>query len=111
MIGDHGPDAGGFDRETEADLLAARLRQAEQEVAAEVPRSEAWQLARQRLEVLVSEFEVAARRWALNPQPLDPRPDATLDERLRRLARARLESAEQIERAHALLRRLRIDER
>ncbi len=106
----HDPNAtngSGFDREAEADMLATRLREAEDEVARERPGTPARVLARQRLEVLLGELEVATRRWAAMPQVSDPKPNRHLDERLRRLARARLESERQIERARRLLDRLR----
>ncbi len=102
---------GGFDRAAEVDLLAARLRAAEGELAAAARGTAGWLLARQRIEVLLAELDVANRRWGLVTIPDEPAPDPSLDARLRRLAHARLESERQILRARQLLETLRADDR
>jgi hypothetical protein len=92
-----------FDRVATTQALSARLAQAEREYSATISDADAHALARERMVVLLGELSCASRRWSLVRIPSDPRPDARLDERLRRLTAATLDSVDEIDKARRLL--------
>ena len=94
---------GALDREAELTALSARLAAIEALVARSPNDSQAGRLARGQMGVLLRVLEIAGRRWALFPLATDPRPNPRIDDRLRRLARARLESERDVARAAHLL--------
>jgi len=100
-LGRHG--AVDFDREAELVALSDRLKASEEALLRYPAASRRGRLARLRMEVLLGEFELASRRWAIMPLPTDPIPSLAVDESLRRLIRTRLDSGSDIQRARRVL--------
>jgi hypothetical protein len=94
---------GVLDREAELTALSARLAVIEDLLARSPHDSQAGRLARGQMGVLLRVLEIAGRRWALMPLATDPAPDPLIDDRLRRLARVRLDSEHDVARAAHLL--------
>jgi hypothetical protein len=94
---------GVLDREAELEALSARLAACEAQIACGARDSDAGRLARSRMAVLLRVLEIASRRWAMIPLATDPAPNPIVDERLRRLAVARLDNERDVARAAHLL--------
>jgi hypothetical protein len=90
-----------FDRVSTMESLSARLIEAEHAYTSS--EGDERQLARERMVVLLGELSLATRRWSVVRMATDPRPDPTIDEKLRRLTRAELSSVELINEANRIL--------